>query len=180
MRRFRPHGGLALLSTTASYLSVSNNLARQQAATASDPQVKNDTAYYLANIGSVTSIADFVGNYRLFSYAMKAYGLEDMDYAKGLITKVLQGGVTSSKALANTLTDPRYKAFAKAFDFAGKGAERDLVGGGDDRHDRQIRRAEPRGQAGPAEQRRPARALLHPQRAVRHQPLWFAGRQESA
>ncbi len=110
-----------MLSTTAAYLSVSNNLAKQQAATASDPQVKNDTAYYLANIGKVTSIADFVGNYRLFSYAMKAYGLEDMNYAKGLMTKVLQGGTTSSTALANTLTDKRYLAFAKAFDFAGQG-----------------------------------------------------------
>lgn len=110
-----------MLSTTAAYLSISNNLVRQQAATASDPQVKNDTAYYLANIGKVTSIADFVGNYRLFAYAMKAYGLEDMNYAKGLVTKVLQGGTTSSSALANTLTDKRYLAFAQAFDFAGKG-----------------------------------------------------------
>ncbi len=111
-----------MLTTTAAYLSISNNLARQQAATASDPQVKNDTAYYLANIGNVKSIADLVGNYRLFSYAMKAYGLEDMDYAKGLMTKVLEGGTTSSSALANTLTDKRYLAFAQAFDFAGQGA----------------------------------------------------------
>ena len=111
-----------MLSTTASYLAVSNNLARLQSSTASDPQVKNDTAYYLANIGKVTSIADFVGNYRLFSYAMKAYGLENMNYAKGLMTKVLEGGVTSSSALANTLSDPRYKAFAQAFDFVGQGS----------------------------------------------------------
>ena len=110
-----------MLSTTAAYLSISTNLAKQQAATASNPQVKNDTAYYLANIGKVTSITDLVGNYRLFSYAMKAYGLEDMDYAKGLMTKVLQGGTTSSTALANTLTDKRYLAFARAFDFSGKG-----------------------------------------------------------
>ena len=34
---------------------------------------------------------------------MKAFGLEDMNYAKGLMTKVLAGGVTSSTALANTL-----------------------------------------------------------------------------
>ena len=110
-----------MLSTTASYLNIADNLTRQQATTASDPQVKNDTAYYLANIGKVTTIAQFVGNYRLFSYAMKAYGLEDMNYAKGLITKVLQGGTTSKTALANTLTDKRYLAFAQAFDFAGKG-----------------------------------------------------------
>ena len=112
-----------MLSTTAAYLSISNNLVRQQAATASDPQVKSDTAYYLANIGKVKSISDLVGNYRLFSYAMKAYGLEDMSYAKGLVTKVLQGGTTSSSALANTLTDKRYLALAKAFDFAGQGAK---------------------------------------------------------
>ena len=111
-----------MLTTTASYLAVSANLTKSQATEANDPTVKNDTAYYLANIGKVTSIADFVGNYRLFSYAMKAYGLEDMNYAKGLITQVLQGGVTSSTALANTLSDPRYKAFATAFDFVGQGS----------------------------------------------------------
>ena len=111
-----------MLSTTASYLAVSNNLTRLQASTAAQPQVKSDTAYYLANIGKVTSIADFVGNYRLFSYAMKAYGLEDMDYAKGLMTKILEGGVTSSKALANTLSNANYKAFATAFDFVGQGS----------------------------------------------------------
>ena len=111
-----------MLSTTASYLAVANNLTRLQTATAAQGQVKTDTAYYLANIGKVTSIADFVGNYRLFSYAMKAYGLEDMTYAKGLVTKVLEGGVTSSTALANTLSDQRYKALATAFDFVGKGS----------------------------------------------------------
>ena len=111
-----------MLSTTASYLAVSNNLTRMQTATAADPQVKNDTAYFLANIGKVTSISGFVNNYRLFTYAMKAFGLEDMDYAKGLVTKLLQGGVTSSSALANTLNDPRYKALATAFDFVGQGA----------------------------------------------------------
>ena len=111
-----------MLSTTASYLAITNNLAKQQAATAAEPAVKTASAYYLANIGSVTSISAFVNNYRLFSYAMTAYGLQDMTYAKGLMTKVLEGGVTSSTALANTLSDPRYKAFAEAFNFVGQGS----------------------------------------------------------
>lgn len=111
-----------MLSTTASYLAVSNNLSRMQAATAAEPQVKTATAYFLANIGKVTSISDFVNNYQLFSYAMTAFGLGDMTYAKGMMTQVLQGGVTSPKALANTLSNPAYKAFATAFDFVGKGA----------------------------------------------------------
>ena len=111
-----------MISTTAAYLAVSNNLSRQQAATAAQGDVKSATNYYLANIGKVKTVAQFVNNYQLFSYAMKAFGLSDMTYAKGLMTKVLNGGVTSSSALANTLSDPRYKAFATAFDFAANGA----------------------------------------------------------
>ena len=111
-----------MLSTTASYLAVSANLTRSQSIVAADPAVKRDTAYYLANIGKVTSVGAFVGNYRLFSYAMKAYGLGDMTYAKAFITKVLNGGTSGASALANQLSDKRYLAFAKAFDFAGQGA----------------------------------------------------------
>ena len=110
-----------MISTTAAYLAVSNNLSRQQAATASEGDVKSATNYYLNNIGKVTTVAQFVNNYQLFSYAMKAFGLSDMTYAKGLMTKVLNQGVTSSTALANTLSDPRYKAFATAFNFAANG-----------------------------------------------------------
>ena len=112
-----------MLSTNAAYLSIVNNLSRQQSATAAQGDVKSATAYYLANIGKVTTVSQFVNNYQLFSYAMKAYGLSDMTYAKGLMTKVLNGGVTSSTALANTLDDPRYKAFATAFNFAKLGAQ---------------------------------------------------------
>jgi hypothetical protein len=58
-----------MTSTTSAYLAVSQNLPRYQAMTATQPAVKSATAYYEANIGSVTSIQDFVGNYRLLSYA---------------------------------------------------------------------------------------------------------------
>jgi hypothetical protein len=110
------------LTTTSDYLTVSQNLSRYQTMTAAEPVVKLASAYYKANIGKVTSIADLVGNYRLLSYALKAYGLGDQINAKALITKVLQGGISDSKSLANTLKDTRWKAFATAFDFVGKGA----------------------------------------------------------
>ena len=111
-----------MVSTTTAYLSIASNLSRTESATEASPGVKNDTAYYLANIGKVTGIGDFVNNYQLLSYALTAFGLENETNAKGLITKVLEGGVSSSKSLANTLTDPSFTAFATAFDFAGKGA----------------------------------------------------------
>jgi hypothetical protein len=109
-----------MTTTTAAYLTVIQNLPREQAAAAANPAVKTASAYYAANIGSVTSIKDFVGNYRLLSYALDAYGLGDQINSTALIKQVLEGGVSNPKSLANTL--PKWTAFAKAFNFAAGGA----------------------------------------------------------
>jgi hypothetical protein len=106
------------MTTTSAYLAVSQNLSRYQAMTAAEPAVKTATAYYEANIGGVTSIQDFVGNYRLLSYALDAYGLGDQINNTALITQVLQGGVSNPKSLANTLPNSNWSAFAAAFNFA--------------------------------------------------------------
>src|SRR5271165_3164240 len=111
-----------MTTTTSQYLTVSQNLARYQAMTAAEPAVKSATAYYKANIGKVTSIQNFGGNYRLLSYALNAYGLGDQINNTALITQVLEGGVSNPKSLANTLSNSNWKAFAQAFDFVDKGA----------------------------------------------------------
>ncbi len=111
-----------MTSTTAAYLAVTGNLARYQAMTAAEPAVKTATAYYKANIGKVQSISDLVGNYRLLSYALNAYGLGDQVDNTALIRKVLEGGVSNPKSLANTLPNANWKAFATAFNFVGQGA----------------------------------------------------------
>jgi hypothetical protein len=111
-----------MTSTTTAFLAVSQNLSRYQAMTVAEPAVRTATAYYEANIGSVKSIGDLVGNYRLLSYALNAYGLGDQINAKGLITKVLEGGVSNPKSLANTLPNAQWKAFAAAFNFVDSGA----------------------------------------------------------
>jgi hypothetical protein len=88
--------------------------------TANEPQVKTASAYYQQNIGKVSSIDDFVGNYRLLSYALNAYGLGDQINSKALISKVLQGGTSDPKSLANTLPNQHWVAFAKAFESIGQ------------------------------------------------------------
>jgi hypothetical protein len=107
-----------LTTTTSTYLSIEQNLARYQTMTAAQPEVKTATAYYEANIGNMKSAADLVGNYRLLSYALQAYGLGDQINSTALIKQVLEGGVSNPKSLANTLPNPRWKAFAAAFDFS--------------------------------------------------------------
>ena len=111
-----------MTNTTQTYMAIENNLSRYKAMTAAQPAVKTATDYYTANIGKVKTIQALVGNYRLLSYALQAYGLGDQINNKALITKVLQGGTSSSTALANTLPNPNWAKFAKAFDFIDKTA----------------------------------------------------------
>ncbi|WP_192285911.1 DUF1217 domain-containing protein, partial [Methylorubrum zatmanii] len=82
-----------------------------------DPVVARETAYYEAHIGQVKSVDDLLGDQRLYAYAMKAYGLEEMTYAKAFMRKVLEEGAASSASFANRLADDRYTAFARAFTF---------------------------------------------------------------
>ena len=80
-----------MLSTLASYQMISKNLPKWQAMTQATPEVTTATDYYKKNVGSVKSIDDLLKNDRVFNYAMKAFGLQDMSYAKGLMRKVLAG-----------------------------------------------------------------------------------------
>ncbi|TCM55815.1 uncharacterized protein DUF1217 [Rhizobium sp. PP-F2F-G48] len=79
--------------------------------------VERDTQYYKDNIGKVTTVEAFLDDYRLYSYAMKAHGLEDMTYAKAFMKKVLESDLTDEKSYANQLSDDRYRNFAMAFSF---------------------------------------------------------------
>jgi hypothetical protein len=111
-----------MTNTTTTFLAIENNLTRYQKLTADQPAVKTASAYYQANIGKVTSISQLVGNYRLLSYALNAYGLGDQINNKALITKVLEQGTSSPHALANTLENSNWKTFANAFNFSATAA----------------------------------------------------------
>src|SRR5690606_3475021 len=82
------------------------------------PMVDRETKYYLDKITKVKSIDEFVKNDRLFKYAMKAFGLQEMDYAKAFMVKALKEGVADPDSFANKLTDKRYAEFVGAFNFA--------------------------------------------------------------
>lgn len=107
-----------MLTTSASYGLIASNLSRSLEAAAAKPQVARETAHYLSRIESIKSVDDFLADGRVFAYAMKAFGLQDMTYAKAFMRKVLAEGVASQGAFANKLADKRYREFAEAFNFA--------------------------------------------------------------
>ena len=106
-----------MLTTTATYQSIARDLTRSLDRTANEPAVARQTEYYLAHIGDVKSIDDFLADDRIFGYAMKAFGLSDMTYAKAFMRKALEGGIDERTSFANSLADQRYRDFVATFNF---------------------------------------------------------------
>lgn len=110
-----------MLTTTAAYKIIASDLTRALGNVAKQPAVARETEYYLANIGNVKSIDDFMADDRLYRYAMKAFGLQDMAYAKAFVRKALTEGILNPDSFANRLTDPRYRELVATFNFARHG-----------------------------------------------------------
>jgi hypothetical protein len=108
-------------TTYTSYKLIAADLQTSLKRVAEEPDVKRESEYYLSKIGSIKSIDDFFADSRLYNYAMKAHGLEDMAYAKAFMRKVLTEGVDSDDAFANKLSDNRYKELVESLNFARHG-----------------------------------------------------------
>ncbi|TCT07942.1 DUF1217 domain-containing protein [Aquabacter spiritensis] len=109
-------------TTFATYQTLTRNLGRTLALKQAEPVVALETKYYLAHIKDIKNVDALVRNTRVFTYAMKAFGLEDMTYAKAYMRKVLNEGVSDPKSFANRLNDDRFLNFAKTFNFKEYGA----------------------------------------------------------
>jgi hypothetical protein len=107
-------------STYASYQLIARDVPKSLARVEKQTAVQRDTAYFEKNIGKVKTVDEFMKDSRLYTYAMKAYGLEDMIYAKAFMKKALEGGVSDANSFANKLTDKRYAEFVRAFNFAAR------------------------------------------------------------
>ena len=83
-----------------------------------DTIVSREVEYYRENIQSVKSADELIADNRLLKFALEAYGLGEMSYAKAYIGKLLKEGVDNDDAFANQLADPRYKEFVEDFNFA--------------------------------------------------------------
>ncbi|MGF9562663.1 DUF1217 domain-containing protein [Neorhizobium sp. JUb45] len=107
-----------MVSTYLSYDLVNRDLSASLKRVSNQSAVKREADYYEANIGKVTTVDEFMDDYRLYAYAMKAYGLEDMTYAKAFMKKILDSDLSDDDSFANKLADDRYRDFANAFNFS--------------------------------------------------------------
>jgi hypothetical protein len=112
-----------MVSTYLSFDLVNRDMAASLKRVSNQSQVANDQAYYQANIGKIKTIDEFLDDYRLYSFAMTAYGLGEMTYAKAFMKQVLESDLADSNSFANRLTDDRYISFASAFNFGAAGSD---------------------------------------------------------
>lgn len=82
-----------------------------------DATTRRDEAYFREKIGSADTAEKLVGDRKLLSVALAAFGLDADLPNKAFIQKVLEGGTLKADALANRLADKRYFDFAKAFGY---------------------------------------------------------------
>lgn len=106
-----------MISTLVSYKMVADNIDTQLQRVSEQPMVEREIEYYLENIGDIKTVDDFMSDTRIFNFAMKAHGLEDMNYAKAFMRKILDEGISSRSSFANSLSDGRYSDFAETFNF---------------------------------------------------------------
>jgi Protein of unknown function (DUF1217) len=106
-----------MTTTYSSYSIVTRDLTRSLKAVQNQPEVTREVNYYLATVGNIKTADEFVSDRRLLNFAMSAFGLQDMAYAKSFVRKILKEGHDDSDAFVNKLSDKRYLEFAKTFDF---------------------------------------------------------------
>lgn len=109
------------LSGYAGWRFLGRTLKAQTESHAKSTRVASLTAHFRDNIARVQTPDDLLGDRRLLTVALEAFGLgADID-ATAFIRKVLADGTTSKEALSSRLADKRYAAFSRAFGFGDLG-----------------------------------------------------------
>lgn len=92
-------------------------LPTQKAAFEAGGAIRADMAYFRDRIADIQTPQDLVSDFRLLKVALGAFGLSDEIGSPYLIRKVLEEGTLDPGALANRLSDKRYRDLSKAFGF---------------------------------------------------------------
>ena len=106
-----PFGGFA------GWTFLQRTMDAQRAAFDAAPVRQRDVDYFRERIGRVTSADELVSDRRLLTVALGAFGLDADIGNRFFIRKVLEEGTLSREALANRLSDTRYRSFSEAFGF---------------------------------------------------------------
>lgn len=76
---------------------------------------------FRTQVKDIETVDQFVDNYEVYSFVMKAFDLEDQIFGKAMIKAALKSNIEDDEALINRLTDPRIKDLYDAMGFGEDG-----------------------------------------------------------
>ena len=108
-----------VLGTGLSGWSILNaTLVTQKVAFNGTGQTLSDSTYFRERFADINTPEDIVSDRRLMRIVLGAYGLSDDIENRFFIKTVMAEGSSDPEALANRLSDRRYRALARDFDFS--------------------------------------------------------------
>lgn len=107
-----------MISSYTEYLAYDRTYDMRVTSMLVSGQVRREVDYFIENIGDISTGDELVDDTRLYRFVMTAFDLESQIFARGLIRKLFEEGIQEPTALANRLTDQKFKTLAKAFAFA--------------------------------------------------------------
>lgn len=110
--------GLAPLAALA---LIERQADRFAEATRAEPLAKREIAAFRERIGAIGSVDALVKDHQLYSFVMKAFGLEREIFAKAMMKRILTADPADKASLVNRLTDQRYREINKTLGFAADG-----------------------------------------------------------
>lgn len=101
----------------AGWQALQVSLPRQEAAFAASPAEARAAERFTARIGEIRTAADLMADRQVLAVALSAFGLSEDIGNTAFIERVLEGGASDPRSLANRLSDGRYAELAGAFGF---------------------------------------------------------------
>ncbi|WP_323717988.1 DUF1217 domain-containing protein [Paracoccus aminovorans] len=99
--------------------TLERTMARQRQAFSQDTSIKSAQKYFSEKMPSAKSADDLIGDYRLLTVALRAFGLDSDINNRFFIKKVLESDPNDESSLVNRLADKRYLNLNQAMKVGG-------------------------------------------------------------
>lgn len=97
---------------------LERTLERQTTAFEQSTSIKREVEHFKEKMPQITSADQLLSDRQSLSVALGAFGLSDDINNTAFLKRLMTDGVEDGAALANRLSDTRYREFAAAFDFS--------------------------------------------------------------
>lgn len=106
-----------IVSGYAGWRVLEKTAPKQRETFEKSPSLKRAIEYFSENISKATTPEALVKDRRLLAVALGAFGLGDEIDKRAFIERILESSLDDTSSFANRLSEPRYKAMAKAFGY---------------------------------------------------------------